>query len=588
MQMAIRKNVGSEFEVGTQLIPNDFYSENSLTWANLSLVMAGVQACAWFEGHGTSGLRSAWGLDGSKSFEGVPSWFFEEENDARIINGSLIEDEAFGDSVSFPESTLGKAIIEALDRAGIVWEYRTRYILDHTQFFEVDDAKLEIETHWNSYFGMRHVQSISIRKSATGEETAFWQSQVLVASREFEHIDTFTNSIEGLYYLFEPDDLPEGWTVGNMPLKAHLPILATRLFYLAETQFPGTHLMSFPRLARYGQDFDAQDLPQPSIQFTRSEGAFGPLGTVDSFGDQAPQAMYSVFPMVVSMGWRISTVNPESLDQILKVIPEGLVRIHTILEDGYLNGRSKDAPFNFELVTGAAVRLDEGRESGTSALGLSEWIPASHVGVYLADTLAAAREQHGNNGRESATGGAYDGLGLYAVSCINTLVFSHLIAEGDFYMIERLLDAAVRLGVGDESERACSNWGIARYQNGDLEGAIQKFEETLSMNAKTSVLAEVYYYLAIIYEELGKTTEAKRYRELCDQAGGYEPSDFQVKSQGKLNKANTGLTKSNPGLGTKLSSNTPPESVNNFCSSCGNKYPDAYAKFCSSCGKSRI
>jgi tetratricopeptide (TPR) repeat protein len=269
------------------------------------------------------------------------------------------------------------------------------------------------------------------------------------------------------------------------------------------------------------------------------------------------------------------------------VIPEGLVRIHTILEDGYLNGRSKDAPFNFELVTGAAVRLDEGRESGTSALGLSEWIPASHVGVYLADTLSAAGEMHGNNGRECASSGAYDGLGLYAASCINTLVFGYLIAEGDFYMIERLLDAAVRLGVGDESERACSNWGIAKYRNGDLQGALQKFEETLSMNAETSVLDEVYYYLAIIHEELGNTAEAKRNRQLCDQAGGYEPSNFQVKSQGKLNKANPGLTKLNPGLGTNLSSNSQPDSGNNFCSSCGNKYPDADGKFCSSCGKAR-
>jgi hypothetical protein len=585
--MPIRKNVGSEFEVGKQLIPNDFYSEGSLTWANLSLVMAGLQACSWFEGHGTSGLRETWGLDASKSFDEVQSWLLEADKDAQIINGSLTEDDAFGETVSIPDSTIGKAIIEALDRAGIVWEYRTRYILDHTQFFEVDNAKLEIETHWNSYFGMRHVQTISIRRSSTGEETAFWKSQVLVASREFEHIETITNSIEGLHYLVEPEDLPDGWTVGNMPLKAHLPILATRLFYLAETQFPGTHLMSFPRQSRFGQEFDANDLPEPSIQFSRSDGAFGTLGTVASFGDEAPQAMYSLFPMVVSMGWRISTVNPESLDQILKVIPEGLVRIHTILEDGYLNGRSKDAPFNFELVTGAAVRLDEGRESGTSALGLSEWIPASHVGVYLADTLSAAGEMHGNNGRECASSGAYDGLGLYAASCINTLVFGYLIAEGDFYMIERLLDAAVRLGVGDESERACSNWGIAKYRNGDLQGALQKFEETLSMNAETSVLDEVYYYLAIIHEELGNTAEAKRNRQLCDQAGGYEPSNFQVKSQGKLNKANPGLTKLNPGLGTNLSSNSQPDSGNNFCSSCGNKYPDADGKFCSSCGKAR-
>ena len=585
--MAMNKNVGSEFEVGKVLRPNDFYSEGSLTWANLSLVMAGLQACSWFEGHGTSGLRETWGLDASKSFDEVQSWLLEADKDAQIIHGSLTEDDTFGETVSIPDSTLGKAIIEALDRAGVVWEYRTRYILDHTQFFEVDDAKLEIETHWNSYFGMRHVQTISIRRSSTGEETAFWKSQVLVASREFEHIETITNSIEGLHYLVEPEDLPDGWTVGNMPLKAHLPILATRLFYLAETQFPGTHLMSFPRQARFGQEFDANDLPEPSIQFSRSDGAFGTLGTVASFGDEAPQAMYSVFPMVVSMGWRISTVNPESLDQILKVIPEGLVRIHTILEDGYLNGRSKDAPFNFELVTGAAVRLDEGRESGTSALGLSEWIPASHVGVYLADTLSAAGEMHGNNGRECASSGAYDGLGLYAASCINTLVFGYLIAEGDFYMIERLLDAAVRLGVGDESERACSNWGIARYRNGDLEGAIRKFEETLSMNSETSVLDEVYYYLAVIHQELGNTAEARRYKELCDQAGGYESSDFQVKSQGTLNKAKPGLTKSNPGLGTNLSSNSPPGSGNNFCSSCGNKYPDAHAKFCSSCGKPR-
>jgi tetratricopeptide (TPR) repeat protein len=275
------------------------------------------------------------------------------------------------------------------------------------------------------------------------------------------------------------------------------------------------------------------------------------------------------------MGWTFTTTDQSEITTILQVVTEGICKIATILEDGYLNYRIDDYPYPYDYVTLEAALFDRDYVQGDSALGYSRWVPVCRLGFLLNESNQRADVGVNRGVVAEQFWVASDGAGMYVPNAINSLVFSTLIEAADWYTIDRLLDASVRMDVKNESTNSLSNWGIAKYKQGLISEAIEKFEAALQREDKFAE-AEASYWLALIYEQNDDTKTAGIYRARCEAAGGYsEPQGVET--------LEVGLTKSNKqGLGEPVLSKQAA-----FCSQCGTQFKDDSARFCPNWGSAR-
>jgi len=174
---------------------------------------------------------------------------------------------------------------------------------------------------------------------------------------------------------------------------------------------------------------------------------------------------------------------------------------------------------------------------------------------------------------------SFDGAGMFLPNCINSLVFGWLIGEKEWGLIDRLLDTASRLNYGRESFNALSNWGVAKYHQGKLDEALEKFDSALA-DPEGDTEAEACHYLSKIYRDLGDEAKSLDFQARCDSAGGYSSVPGAKQSQ----ESDASFSKTNGrGIGATESS----ESLPKFCTNCGNKFEIGAAKFCSNCGTAR-
>jgi tetratricopeptide (TPR) repeat protein len=561
----------------------DGFSEGSLSWSALSRTIVESLADLWFDAYGPvpilESMSKEAALDPKKFFDLFAPFLFGD-NPVKIIPTFKKEYEDFGEIQKIDESPLGKSLIATLDKLGVIWFYETAYPLDETTSIEMLDAHDEGIAQWTSYFGMPVQQRFRVYKDKKGVETIVWFSQVLAATRPFEHLRIRSFEVDGEKYESEVDEeeVSKGaLTFGQWSTEFFIPSLAKKLFYLAETQFPSS-LFSLPRTSAYS-GLDEAKLPVPFLVNERRASAVG------VFSDEGDSLLVTstLLPNVISMGWAFTASDHESLDIIISRISDGLVRISSYLEDGYLNCNEPDNPYQFNRVVLSATVFDEECEAQQSALGLSRWIPVIRVGFLLNESNvrgAAANEAYGkgrdDKHRSEFAWLAEDGAGAFVASAINTLVYSWLISEKRWDEIDRLLDAAARLNVKDQSTNALSNWAISYHLRGDEDTAIRIFGEALEREDRYAE-REATYFLALIWDSKGDKKKADEYRARCDAAGGYSSPDFMSLESGTEPSAD----KTRP-LG-KTSDNT----RSKFCTSCGAKFATDVSRFCGECGTQR-
>jgi tetratricopeptide (TPR) repeat protein len=107
--------------------------------------------------------------------------------------------------------------------------------------------------------------------------------------------------------------------------------------------------------------------------------------------------------------------------------------------------------------------------------------------------------------------------------CINDIIFSFCIPSGEWAVIDSLAQKAVAVDAPDQTTNALSNWGIAKYVQGDSETAKTLFFQALDRADKFAE-AEASFYLSKIFEQQGDLKQAKQFRNRCISAGGYEPT----------------------------------------------------------------
>jgi hypothetical protein len=597
------KKAPKKFGSSKKLVTPEGFTEGGISWNQLLLVAVDSAADDWFSDLNPAPIGEVLQKGALDADEYMAPYlndfapFYTGEDAPLAIPRLEINLDDLGEQINLTEGTLGPAIIAALESAGVAWRFENRFPISHFESVEFPDSQAEGISQWSTFFGMPFEQTFRIFRNSEGEEVCLWSSKMLAATRPFEHLTTreVTDVSDGQTYIAEikPESISKGaLTFGEWSTKFFIPLFAKRLFFMAETPFPSTAMMRFRRQFAFGEDVSAENLPRPVIVNSRREYARGVF-------DEAPNGFLSsgtIMPNVIEMGWTFSTSNQAEIRKILEVATEGLKRIASILEDGYLNHRTPESNFPFDLALLSAANFDADYVQGGTALGLSQWVPVVRLGFLLNETNLRLHEAVGKGNVDEQVWISYDGAGGYVPNAINSLVFSTLIEAETWVTVDRLLDAAVLMEVGNESTNSLSNWGIAKFKQGLVDEAIEKFELALARPDKYSE-GEASYWLAEIWEQRGDAARSEEFRARCKAAGGYVPGGGFSPSGGAFNppaQASGGLSKSSSsglGGGGGLGSPAPaPAAAGNlaaFCGQCGTKFENAAAKFCGNCGSPR-
>jgi hypothetical protein len=556
--------------------------EGSIGWESLARVMVDSQADSWFEQYELVPIQETLqpgAIDADESVSRLWSFyapFFDGDEPTLAIPGLEIQTSDLGEEIDLTEGVLGPALTATLTDAGVSWDYDTMVPISHAESVELPDLKTTGVSQWGTFFGMPIEQTFKVFRNSKGEETCLWSANLLASTRAFEHITTrwvkSSDSDDVYFSEIGEESIKNGaLTFGQWSTKAFIPLLAKRLFYLAETPFPSNVLMSFSRNLAFGEDFPLNNAPRPVLinkpqcyargAFDKGDGGFLTSGTI--------------MPHVIEMGWTFKTSNQTEIHKILEVVTSGLTRMATILEDGYLNYRTDEYSFPYDDVLLSATKFDSEYVQGENAFGMSYWVPVQRLGFLLNETNIRSEQAVNKGVVKEQEWIAANGAGIYLPNAINSFVYSTLIPAQEWFTIDRLLDSSVRMNVQNESTNSLCNWGIAKYEQGLISEAIEKFELALARDDKYSE-AEASYWLALIYEQNDETMQAETYRARCEAAGGYQLEE-------PVQPVTEGLTKSsNSGLGNPVSLK-----IAAFCGQCGNQFKDDAAKFCPNCGSAR-
>lgn len=563
----------------TMEVPEGFTPE-AFSWKNMARTIVHRLADSWFENLQPIGISEALNPQEKIEIELMAELmpFFFGEIETKVLQQSFIELSELGSTVPVDESSLGKKLIAVLGQKNIAWNFREERVeLNSLSGLLMPSLKLEGAGQWSTFFGMPFDQVFKVFRDSTGKEKILWSADLLAATRPFEQLtklygrDEETNE----YYLIQQND-PEalkngGLTFGQWSTRVHIPVVLKWLFYLAETPFP-SGILNFPRTLSYGNEFPETLIPNPFFlnkTDSRVSGAF-------DLNDHGYLASAAKMPNVIEAGWIIEDMSEEELAVCINIASSGLTRMMTILEDGYLNNSSADSRFCWDEALGSAVVLDSDCTYGIDAYGLSTWIPVSRVGFALNNTYVKAPHALESGALGELEEISFNGAGPLVANCINSLVFSHLMDSEYYVMIDRLLEAAFLLNVGEESTNALSNWGIAMYKRGEIDEAVSKFEQALGREDKYAE-AEASWWLAKIYSELGNAKKSAEFEKRCIEAGGYgDSSGFEPEYNSKIGPQSSQTSNVSGLLGKS-----------NFCSNCGSAF-QAIVNFCSNCGSKKL
>lgn len=113
-------------------------------------------------------------------------------------------------------------------------------------------------------------------------------------------------------------------------------------------------------------------------------------------------------------------------------------------------------------------------------------------------------------------------------SAANTLIFSILIPQKEWDLIDHYVKLAVASNTEGQSTNALSNGAIAKYLRGNVEESIEAFKEAL-LREDHFADSEASWWLAMIYNELGDEVNERKYASICFESGGFRMSELANK-----------------------------------------------------------
>lgn len=573
----------------------DGFTPEAFTWNNAMLEITNSSADSWFASLNPTAIEdllTSAELGGPEDREQLkrfaPAFF--DENSKNAIPNLDIEFDSLGEQMAVEDTVIGKKLIRILTKLGVSWAYNDRKAISHALSIEWS-GKDEGLAQFPNYFGLPVAQRFRIYVDSQGKETLVWSAELLVATREYLHeTEFFTHDGDSTTsHKQSPEFLASGgMSFGRWSEKIHIPVFMKRLFYLAETPFPSTTMLTMSRSIAF-KDVPAENMPRPFISFERDGmaiGAFEESGSTINWSG-------SIFPTVMHGGWLFTNEDETELETSLIVASNGITRISSILEDGFHNYQRDDYPAPYDETLLCANVFDRSFGNGQPANGRSKWIPGSRIGLLIKETenkfhhavsLGSVKEA-----RRELWSILDDGAGQFVAAAGNNIAWYFFMPElskspQDLPVYERILLQAARLKVNDDSVNCLSNLGILNYMAYNTARAIELFEMVIE-NEDSYSDNEAYFYLAHIYEQLGETSRAAEYRHQYSQVTPYGwPIQEQIPislAQGATEGEHTPSQESVPSVSSHEKSGS------KFCGSCGIPFDTESVKFCGQCGTAR-
>lgn len=569
-----------------QLTEESGFTAEAFSWSNVSLEIVSHNADSWFESLNPIPAQESLSRQNLRVSNTVATDIFPGffgDNPVNLLPDLEQSDEQLGEQVSIATSPLGKKLLALLESKGVAWEFENSVALgpdDQKPGFLLF-AELGTNTEgfgqWANFFGTPYQQRFRVYQKPDGSEEIYWHIRALASSRAYSHLTTRgfipSDSPEQTEYVWETPSSSGELIHGKFTEKLHIPFVAKKAFFLAETNFPSTQIMSLPRTSAF-TDVDETNFPIPTITYERDAFAWGVTRDLQNSGSNS--YIGSLFPTVVTMGWRISDMPEEQIDTVVSLVSDGVGKLSTIFEDGFRNFNNPDYPACYDIALDAGATLNPHYVPGKSLLAGSQWIPVSLVGAKVEDTFLVGEEStslfnRGDEqlGFENLFAIANDGVGIVTTNYTNTLAFSALLPHANFEQANYLLESASLLPSGFQALNAKSNRGIALFMLERYDEAKDIFLETINSNEEC--VSEGCYYLSRIFEREGDQLQADEYASRCTEAGGYVPFDHD-ETESQVNSTNSGAQSS--------------ATLARFCSECGTPRVSESAKFCSNCGNS--
>lgn len=574
----------STFGASKSMQVQEGFGEAAFTWANANLATCSWAADAWFEHLGPVSLsqclsENQLGGEPESEHRTLFATHLFAQNPPKVIPGLELDLSDLGEPASLEATKLGKQTLETLNSLGVNWHYNNRIPVGNDKYIE-HELKNEGVAQWLNFFGIHVMQRFKVYVDTSGRETLVWSAAILVATRRYGHeTSRFIDNLQGLQEYSQSSEYlaSGGISFGNWSEKFFIPALAKSLFFLAETPFPDTTLMSMSRSLAYN-DVPVEKHPKPFISFVRDDYIIAPYAQ-DHTGTLWDG---SFFPTILHAGWLVTQENIDHLSEFLPIFTDGLNRITSTLDDGYLNHRDAHSSSPYDEIVHSACVFDRSYVAGGLTLGRSQWVPTTRVGFLLNETRK--RFENGSKllpdrqARKEFWWCQDEGAGPLVGAAANSLVWYFFMADLDEYpsdivAAERICLQINRLGIPEDSVNALSNLGILNYMARNYERAIELFDLVLA-DADSYSDNEANFYLAHIYALLGREARSEHHKRLYEAGPEYEyPIQTQISEDG---------SKAIPPVSTIASAKR-----HQFCTECGTKHLDAKTNFCTNCGRIR-
>jgi hypothetical protein len=518
--------------------PEDF-SPDSLSWVQVSKKISDGLADAWFSNYEAKPVDEIF-TNGELDYDEAGKLLFKYSlvpgNDFKIIPefASALKNRSLT-LKAIRTSTLGMKLLENIKELGLLFEFDNKILLNDDQYIEVpEEVALRGNLIWATYFDSRFMQSFEIYEDAKGNEFVYWFSTVLYGTRppteqRSQEVLTDLDEPESIYKLeLTQDEIDRGvLTFEKLSSKIHLPWLSKVLFYLGETPFPSSFVNMSRSLAYDG--LNEADFPIPYLDVVSRDKIFCAGTEPSKLGTPRPVGLEVIAPQQVRMGWLFSASDLESQRIILTTITDGLVRINSYLQDGYLNHNTSDSAFYFDAVVASDNQLEYRFAQNGKQGGYSRWIPTTETFDLLLQTriFYSELQQSTKSPEDHELDFAWltdEGVGNAEVAAsINDAIYYFLIPRKQWGGVAFYAQIAIALDVPNQSTNARSNWGIANFIEGDYEKAKLLLHAALEREDKFAE-DEASYYLSVIYEKEGDKRQSEIYRQRCELAGGYTPT----------------------------------------------------------------
>ena len=406
------------------------------------------------------------------------SWYA----DGVVFPDLVRESSDLGTLTLFSKSTLAPKVLKYFSDQGVSGEEIPILGLG-SNIAEIGETTMWLGP-WGTEFGTRANIWCEIRTGEDGAESAYFQTNLAVATRA-----------------------PAVWLaeVFSVPAQVH------GLLYTAETKLPSS-IMTMSRSLAW-PDVPEDLIPTPFVTFERSGLCCVNLGDA---GNDKVQMDFAGYPVVLTAGYLVPESQDNHFEHILPVVINTLTNLVSIVEDGFRNYRNADTPVPFDHVLGSEYVFFEDEDDvieGESTGGHGRWVPETLLGHLVRASretyVAAYPMDSGDEQRRLFQWVAHEGAGAVVASAINSLVYSYLMHAREFDYAEWLLKKAIAMEVFNESPNAQANLGQVYLAQGKRNEAREVFEQAASQEFDKFAVSEASYFLGSMAAEDGDPEQAR-------------------------------------------------------------------------------